>query len=66
VLEVIVDPDVCQGHGECCRAVPDLFNLDGDLVLTWEMHPGSERRAEVEYAADACPVGAIAVLIKED
>lgn len=59
--EVRVDLDVCQGHGECCRAAPDLFSLDEDLVLTWEAHPGEDRRADVEYAAEACPVHAITV-----
>jgi ferredoxin len=45
------------GHAECCRAAPDLFSLDDDLLLNWKENPPED----VTYAAGACPVAAITV-----
>lgn len=60
-LTVVVDLDVCQAHGECCRTAPDLFELDSELVVHWDRHPGDSREVEVRRAAAACPVAAITV-----
>lgn len=58
---VEVDLDTCQGHGECVRVAPDLFVLDDDLVLSWEANPPADRREDLDYAAEACPVQAITI-----
>ena len=62
MLRVEVDLDVCQAHGECVRVAPDLFALDGDLVLSWEHEPPAERREDLDYAAEVCPVQAITIV----
>lgn len=59
-LRVIVDLTVCQDHGQCVFAAPDVFDMDDDgklVVLTAE--PDESLRSQAEDAADVCPVQAI-------
>jgi ferredoxin len=61
-FKVVVDMDVCQDHGQCVFAAPDVFelNADGRLeVLVPE--PDDARRTACEDAADVCPVQAITI-----
>ena len=59
-LKVKVDLDVCQDHGQCVFAAPQVFELDDDgrLVVLLD-EPDEALRAQVEDAADVCPVQAI-------
>ena len=59
-LKVIVDFNVCQDHGQCVFAAPEVFELDeaGRLVVLVD-EPDESLRAKVEDAADVCPVQAI-------
>jgi len=61
-LKVIVDRDLCQDHGQCCFAAPEVFELDdnGKLQVLIE-EPDEALRATVEDAADVCPVQAITI-----
>jgi ferredoxin len=61
-LKVIVDMDVCQDHGQCVFAAPQVFELDdnGRLVVLMP-EPDESLRAAVEDAADVCPVQAISI-----
>lgn len=61
-LKVIVDKDLCQDHGQCVFAAPDVFELDdeGHLVVLAE-EPDESLRTAVEDAADVCPVQAIRI-----
>ena len=59
-FKVVVDMDVCQDHGQCVFAAPDVFelNAEGRLeVLVPE--PDDALRTACEDAADVCPVQAI-------
>jgi ferredoxin len=61
-FKVVVDFDLCQDHGQCVFSAPEVFELDTDgklKVLIAE--PDEARRAEVEDAADVCPVQAIRI-----
>ena len=61
-FRVVVDMDVCQDHGQCVFAAPDVFelNAEGRLeVLVTE--PDEARRSACEDAADVCPVQAITI-----
>jgi len=60
-MKVIVDLNVCQGHGECSRIAPDLFQLGTDLSLTWVEFPEEERRSDIVEATSACPTQAISI-----
>jgi ferredoxin len=62
VIKVIVDRDLCQDHGQCVFAAPQVFELDeeGTLVVLQE-EVGEDLRDNVEEAADVCPVQAITI-----
>ena len=61
-MKVVVDRNICQDHGQCCFSAPAVFELgaDGRMVVLAE-EPGESLRAEVEEAADVCPVQAITI-----
>jgi ferredoxin len=61
-MKVVVDLDMCQDHGQCCFAAPEVFQLDdaGHLVVLMT-NPDESLRDKVEEAADVCPMQAITV-----
>ena len=61
-MKVVVDFDVCQSHGLCMQAAPEVFELrdDGFLYVLQE-NPPEELRPKVEKAIRECPTGAIRV-----
>ncbi|GAA3137462.1 ferredoxin [Streptomyces rectiviolaceus] len=61
MLKVTVDLDVCQDHGQCVFAAPDVFTLDENGRLAYVESPGEALRADAEDAADVCPLQAIRV-----
>ena len=58
-VRVDVDMDLCQSHGECCFAAPEVFELGDDDVLRWAGEPDEALRSKVEQAVAGCPVQAI-------
>jgi ferredoxin len=62
VIKVVVDRDVCQNHGQCVFAAPQVFELDddGELVQLQD-EVGEDLRENVEEASDMCPVQAITI-----
>ncbi|MEU6764691.1 ferredoxin [Streptomyces sp. NPDC046853] len=61
MLKVTVDLDVCQDHGQCVFAAPDVFRIDEDGRLAYAETPDEALRTDVEDAADVCPLQAIRV-----
>jgi ferredoxin len=61
-MKVLVDWDLCEGHGQCEFAAPEVFTIDdeGDLVVLDET-PGEEQRAVVEQAVRRCPTHALTI-----
>ncbi|MGZ4603342.1 MAG: ferredoxin [Kineosporiaceae bacterium] len=61
-MKVVVDRDVCQNHGQCVFAAPQVFELDedGELVVLQE-EVDKSLRDDVEEATDVCPVQAITI-----
>jgi ferredoxin len=61
-MKIVVDFDLCQSHGLCTEAAPELFEIrdDGFLYVLNE-NPGSELRAKADKAASECPTGAITI-----
>jgi ferredoxin len=59
-MKVIVDFEVCQSHGLCMQAAPEVFELrdDGFLYILQETPPENLRK-KVEIAVRECPTGAI-------
>jgi sterol 14alpha-demethylase len=61
-MRVIIDRELCRGHGQCMSEVPEVFEVDehGTLTLLQE-HPPEELAARLAVAADYCPTGAIRI-----
>ena len=61
-MKIVVDFDVCQSHGLCTQAAPEVFEIrdDGFLYILDE-NPADALRAKVERAIRECPTGAISV-----
>lgn len=60
-MKVTVDLDVCEGHGQCEFAAPDVFEVTDDGSVLYEAEPAESERANVVKAAAVCPVRAIVV-----
>lgn len=60
-MKVIVDMDVCQYHGQCVFAAPDVFQLNDSGELVYVAEPDESLREAVEEAADVCPLQAITI-----
>jgi ferredoxin len=60
-MKVIVDMNLCQSHGECVLAAPDVFELGDDDVLIWKEDVDESQRDAVEEAVDVCPMMAIRI-----
>lgn len=61
-MKVVVDWDLCEGHGQCEFAAPDIFTIndDGDLEVLDETPPQSQRGA-LEQAVRRCPTRALSI-----
>jgi ferredoxin len=59
-IRVSVDRGLCNGYANCLDAAPDVFDLGEDdiAVVLAPDHP-EDRRADLERAAQRCPVKAI-------
>jgi ferredoxin len=62
-MKITVDYDLCEGHGQCVIAAPDVFHIpDGaDVVTLLDASPPEGFRGQVEEAASLCPILAITV-----
>lgn len=58
-MKVIVDLNLCQDHGQCVFAAPEVFSLDEAGHIKWVEHPDDSLRVKIEDAADVCPMQAI-------
>jgi ferredoxin len=61
-MKVIVDRDLCQGHGVCESEAPEVFSVSKHGVLTiLEESPAASWRAQVELAVSFCPTRALRI-----
>lgn len=60
-MKVVVDMSKCQDHGQCVFAAPDVFRFDDNGRLAYVSDPDEALRADVEEAADVCPLQAIRI-----
>jgi sterol 14-demethylase len=61
-VRIVVDRDLCQGHGVCESEAPDVFSVSKKGVLTVvDESPGEERRAMIEQAVAFCPTKALSI-----
>lgn len=62
-VQVEVNPNICEGHGQCNAIAPEVYDLDECgycLIRDPEVPP--ELEAQADEGARACPVQAIAVI----
>ena len=63
-MRVEVDPNICEGHGQCNAVAPEIYDLDEDgycLIRNPDVPPELEAAAATEGAL-ACPVQAISII----
>jgi sterol 14-demethylase len=61
-VKVIVDRDLCQGHGVCESEAPAVFKVSKKGVLEiLEESPSEQLRAQVEAAVSFCPTHALRI-----
>jgi ferredoxin len=61
-VKVIVDRDLCQGHGVCESEALSVFKVSKKGVLEiLDESPPEELRAQVEAAVKFCPTQALTI-----
>jgi ferredoxin len=64
--KVIVDRGLCIGNQSCVNVAPDVFELDGEQIVTvLGGAPADTAKDLLIEACEACPVSAL-MLIDED
>ena len=60
---IVVDRDLCQGHGVCENEAPGVFEVSKAGVLTVLADaPGDDQRRAVEAAVKYCPTHALTIV----
>ena len=62
-MKIVVDHDLCQGHGVCESEAPEVFTVpkSGQVSLLDESPP-EDLRAKVELAVKYCPTHALKIV----
>jgi ferredoxin len=61
-MRIVVDRDLCDGHGMCEAMAHEFFELDDDDQLTvLDESPPESERAKVHAAVQACPALALSL-----
>ena len=62
-MRIVVDHDLCQGHGVCETEAPAVFSVSkkGDLTILDEC-PDDSLRPAVEQAVKYCPTHALTIV----
>ena len=60
---IVVDRDLCQGHGVCESEAPVAFSVSkaGELTVLDDA-PGDDHRTAVEAAVRYCPTHALSIV----
>ena len=61
-MRIVVDRDLCDGHGMCEAMAHEFFELDDDEVLTvLDETPPESERSKVHAAVQSCPALALSL-----
>ena len=60
-MRITVDMNLCESHGQCVFAAPDIFSFDDEDYLVYDAAPADALRDRAEKTAAVCPVRAITV-----
>ncbi len=58
-MKVYVDRALCDNHGQCTIAAPDVFRMNAEGILEYDEIVDDRLRNDVEDAVDVCPVQVI-------
>lgn len=62
-FRIVVDNDLCQGHGVCEAEAPELFEVNRDReVELLETTPPQDQRRSAELAVKYCPTHALSIV----
>lgn len=60
---IVVDEDLCQGHGVCENEAPEVFEVGrARTVVVLQERPAESERRAVELAVRYCPTHALSVV----
>jgi sterol 14-demethylase len=61
---IVVDRDLCQGHGVCESEAPAVFAVSKDVppLTVLDESPGDDHRKAVEAAVKYCPTHALSIV----
>ncbi len=60
---IVVDRDLCQGHGVCESEAPDVFEVSKErTVVVLDETPGDAQRKAVDAAVKYCPTHALTIV----
>lgn len=66
-MRIVVDRQLCQGHGVCMGEAPEVFEVTREGKLTvLTATPPAALRAQVEAAVRYCPTGALSLVEKDE
>jgi sterol 14-demethylase len=61
-VRIVVDRDLCQGHGVCESEAPGVFEVSKEGVpLVHQEEPPDGVRSAVDKAVRFCPTGALRI-----
>ncbi|WP_406723890.1 ferredoxin [Streptomyces sp. GD-15H] len=60
-MRITVDMNLCESHGQCVFAAPEIFSFDDEDYLVYDAGPADALRDKAEKAAAVCPMRAITV-----
>ncbi len=58
-IRIFVDRDKCQTYAQCCYESPEIFQILEDGSMEYLAEVDDAHAADVERAADVCPMQAI-------
>ncbi|MFI8194309.1 ferredoxin [Streptomyces sp. NPDC085946] len=58
-MQITVDMNLCESHGQCVFAAPEIFSFDDEDYLVYEAAPSDALLDKAHKAAAVCPVRAI-------
>jgi sterol 14-demethylase len=62
-FRIVVDDDLCQGHGVCESEAPELFEVNRERkVELLDATPSDDRRRAAELAVKYCPTHALSIV----
>ncbi|MFE7906042.1 ferredoxin [Streptomyces albogriseolus] len=60
-MQITVDMTLCESHGQCVFAAPEIFSFDDDDRLVHKASPPDALLDKAEKAAAVCPARAVTV-----